>query len=391
MLAGDPEQALPTVGFSASQHDIGGFVFGGVNGSGGYTNGLWFTDLPDRMNPEGGALVVQRLAGDIGLTPGGSQQSAALATGSSSTSGSGSGSSSKTSSGGTTTSSSSRDLFVAFMRSHPPKYKRKRLDLLVRQALKRWQSRQAKASGGSVTTASSPTPPSFSATSPPGQAESIAAYSPDWATVSVLYGDTGSSPASGSLVSLAIYDLVAGSWVSGTVDWSATAGNRRYVAYAGRSGQEIVFYGGEADGEVADGLYLLDLNPELLMAGVEPVRIDDSSASSPGPRSRARIVFDPYAEGGAGAVYLFGGIDSSATVQNDLWRYSLLDGQWTLLAASQSDPNAPPAMLGGGLLVRAPDGGLVVYSGSAAGGSAQQAAYLFVEGQGWQVLAWPDA
>lgn len=358
------DQAPQTVGFAAAGSD-GLFIFGGAERGGSLSADLWFGGFP--QGETGSSVVFEKIGGS---------QMMALAAG--------------TSPAGASTSVR----YSAWKATHVTNTSLPAVSTLVAGASAKWLKGQATSPAGTSDTTSATggtavvlSAPCFSQGPPPPQAESVLALSPTWQTLTVFYGDQGSSPDPAAPVALAIYDLQADAWTSGTVDWSQTPGARRHAGYAMVAGDRLVLFGGEAGGAALGGLYSLDLNPETLLAGWPPQRIDDQSAEAPSPRTHAALRFDPLG-GPLGRVLLFGGINGAGERQNDLWAFAMDTGTWTLLSDG-SGAEAPPPMVAAGIAVLLLDGTPVVYSGTAAG-AGQGWAYRFA-GQAWERVERSDA
>lgn len=379
--AGDsPVNAPHTVGFATALHGGGLFAFGGADSAGTLSGDLWFGAL-DAGEPLGGGMTFEKVAGGGG-------QSASAGAGSSTTVAT----SSVSATSSTSATSKSTCNLACWKKSNPPTTSRLTLAKLIAPAKAKWLAKAASkkaASKKAMATAPAKTllAPSFASGSATPQADSVLAYSPQWWTLTIFYGDTGTMPTASAPVELALFDLQTDTWTVGQVDWNETSGNRRNVGYVMTGPGQAVFFGGEAGGQALDGLYTVDLDPGTLLSGVAPQRLDGASQQAPAPRTHAALGFDSRV-GSQGAVYLMGGINSTGQRMADLWVFALDSGQWRQLSDG-TEPGAPPPMVAAGVVVSTLDSSVLVYPGTA--GPDPRWGYRFVEDQGWQVLDYPDA
>lgn len=360
IYGGDPDHALNTIGFAAIQVPGGVFAFGGLDANSERSAGLWFGGLPEGGAIDQAGLQFERVEGAFGLLQvAGSALSPQLSA----------------------TSTSPR-LFPTWktktVQASSAKSRLPITQVAAAAVAKKATSKKSQNPAATLSGATGFTLLSISSTPPDGQTESIFAYSAEWATLTILYGETERPADSGDPTQVAIYDLEYGGWTTAELDWSSGPGSRRLAGYTQTAPSALVFYGGEND-QTRDGLYQMTLHPELLLSGQLPTQLDAGSQLSPGARVRPALAYDPLG-GAAGLVYLFGGQQEGCAVA-DLWRFDLASGQWTRLSDGDEE-NAPPAALAAGLLVRRLDGAITVYAGSQADGE-QSWAYRFIEGSGW--------
>ena len=359
---GEPEQSFDTVGFAACRLDEATFTFGGENGRQELSTGLWMG------YSQGGSYAWQPVAvgGLLAMSTATSTPSSA--------------STKKTAK----TLPPGKD-FKSWVTALQQKVGKSRPALAVIAAQKktafdaamtaRAQARAAKLSTstsakGQPTLASTLVTRSFGGGSPLAQKHAVIVAHRDELSLVALFGETEENRGEGDPVPVAIYDLSSGEWLTGDVDWSC--GPRTSVAhtatgYDGAEGRALIFYGGRLGGETVDGLFLKTLGAESLFDGSDVVRLDqaavDSGLITPGARADAVLAYDPDNR----VVYLFGGTDRRGRGKNDLWIFSRRDGTWTLLANGDV-PNAPPAVLPGGLAISPVDGSVIVIAGVAAEG-----------------------
>lgn len=361
VLGAMPDHALHTTGFAATQASAAVFVFGGYDARGELSDALWFGGLPDGGDIERDGLQFERLDGGALMA-----MLAAAPTAS--------GASSKP-----PPSKPATPRFGSWKAAQPKGKARSSVALIAAGAL----AKHATSKTGTSTAASSTTLRTLSATQDPPepQASGAIAYSSTWATLTVLHGDRGDSPTHGDPVQLAVFDLESQQWTRFELDWSEGGEARRLVGYTQSSPTQLLFFGGERDGDALDGLYRLDLNPELIASGEPPLRLDEEGATAPSPRTLAALAFDPLA-GKLGAVLLYGGRDSNGQPLGDLWRFDLSTNSWTRLSDG-SEEEAPPAALAAGIFIKRLDGSIVVVAGNGTRGTTSWA-HRFVVGQRWQ-------
>ncbi|MCK5801077.1 MAG: hypothetical protein KAI47_28010, partial [Deltaproteobacteria bacterium] len=324
-----------TIAFGAAQLYNITLIFGGDNGERGLSSDLWFG------YPEGGEFFWQAL--DTGGVRG-------------------------TQTGAEPVSKRSNLLsFSKWVASH-----QKTLGLSRRSLLNGLASISSKAS--------TLRQPASRSTALPGQRDALLLPNPWQLTLTVLFGDTGSSSSAGEPTRIAVYDLLNAEWITAEAAWRCGARQAVGAAMDQGAGDSFYFYGGSQDGVPVAGLFRQTLQPELLLSGQDVVALDENQVFTPGPRKFAAMVHDTV----SGNVYLFGGQTQEGVV-SDLWRFSLADGLWTRLSDG-SDLEAPPAMIAAGLFVSPVDGAIYVIGGTST--SEKERIWRYRYGRWAQVTRW---
>lgn len=363
-FVGDPDQGLTTIGFAAARFGEATFAFGGLDGDQRLGTGLWYGIS------EGDQQYWQPVDGALQL---------AAATASAPTTSKTSGQNKKAKPATMPTGKSYQSWRSALIAKSP--VSRQSLALLAAQKqatftatmLARQAAKSQTTKSQAVSTLGTISAPmvtlSFGSGTPQPQKEGVLLGDAQQNTLVALFGELERPRGEGEAVPVAVFDLQAGEWIVGEVDWSC--GPRYAVAYAGTDydtalqSRSILFYGGKLEDAVMDGLYIQTLHPELLFSGQDVTRLDADAATSPGARAYAVMTYDPDSR----LIYLFGGVDGDGSTRNDLWVFSRNEGRWTRLSDG-SDPSAPPAQLAAGLAQSPIDGSLVVVAGNPTEGQA---------------------
>lgn len=305
---------VATIAFGAAQIDEGTFVFGGDDGRGELSAGLWF-GLPQGDDE----LVWQQVGGGDRSAASGS--AAVLA------------------------STKTNPSFAAWIAKQKLKRGIKRTTLLTPAVLLPPSSstRVGAARGGG----------------PAAQRSALLVPNPSQMTLTVLFGDTGAPIGQGDPTPIAVYDLVNGEWLVAEADWSC--GNRHSVGATVAQGwfDDVYFYGGRDNEGALGGLFRQTLDPEALLGGEDVVELDRAAITNPGSRVLAALAHDHVGK----RVLLFGG-DGEEGKLADLWSFSLEQGQWTRLSDG-SEENAPPPMVAASVFVSPLDGAVYVVAGTA--------------------------
>ena len=305
---------LATIAFGAAQIDEATFAFGGDDGGGGLSSGLWFGV------PQGDDELVWQAVRSAQSALAGPTPSAATP---------------------------STPTFASWAAAQKAKRGTSRTSLLAisSPALGTASTRVGAVRSGA----------------PPAQRNALLLPNSSQMTLTVLFGDGGSPIGANDPTPIAIYDLANDAWALAEVQWSS--GNRHSVGATVAQGvqDDMYFYGGKQGGAAVGGLYRQTLDPAALLAGEDVVELDGGAQSTPGARALAALAHDSVSQ----QVVLFGG-ETEAGVVSDLWRFSLQDGQWTRIS-NGSEPNAPPPMIAAGVFISPLDGAIYVIAGTSPG------------------------